>query len=96
MSLSPAPSIDYSSEAYRQAYALINGVVIMGENHADHHFRLLADAIPADREELLALAAMEARHAREFVVVAAISRCRPTFPWLANFSSPCTTALPPP
>ena len=67
MSLSPAPTIDYSSEAYRQAYALINGVVIMGENHADHHFRLLADAIPADREKLLALAAMEARHAREFV-----------------------------
>ncbi len=42
-------------------------MVIVGEGLADRHFRLLADAIPEDAERLQVLAAMEGRHARDFV-----------------------------
>ena len=63
--LTPWP--DLASAGYREAYSRINGVVVVGEGLADRHFRLLARAIPADRAELLRLAAMEGRHARDFV-----------------------------
>jgi fatty aldehyde decarbonylase len=58
---------DYSSAAYLDAYSRINAMVIVGEGLADRHFRLLAEAIPEDGETLQILAAMEGRHAREFV-----------------------------
>lgn len=58
---------DISSAAYRDAYSRINALVVVGEGLADRHFRLLARSIPQDREELERLAAMEGRHAREFV-----------------------------
>jgi fatty aldehyde decarbonylase len=57
----------YDSPAYRQAYSRINGMVVVGEGLADRHFRRLAELLPHDREELLRLGAMEARHARDFV-----------------------------
>ena len=59
--------IDFSSDAYRNAYSRINGVVVVGEALADRHFRLLAKSIPEDRDVLLRLGAMEGRHAVEFV-----------------------------
>jgi fatty aldehyde decarbonylase len=58
---------DVTTAPYRDAYSRINGVVVVGEGLADRHFRLLARAIPEDRDELLRLAAMEGRHARDFV-----------------------------
>ena len=58
---------DYSSAAYLEAYSRINAMVIVGEGLADRHFRLLADAIPEDADSLQVLAAMEGRHARDFV-----------------------------
>lgn len=63
--LTPLP--DLGSAGYRDAYSRVNGVVVVGEGLADRHFRLLARAIPADRADLLRLAAMEGRHARDFV-----------------------------
>ncbi|WP_341898257.1 long-chain fatty aldehyde decarbonylase [Synechococcus sp. UW140] len=60
-------TINYYSSAYRTAFSHINGVVIMGETHAAQHFQKLAKAIHQDHDELMALAAMEARHARDFV-----------------------------
>jgi len=59
------PGPDFGSAAYRQAYARINGLVVVGEGMADQHFRRLARAIPDDAEELRRLGAMEGRHARE-------------------------------
>ncbi len=58
---------DYGCPAYRDAYSRINGMVVVGEGLADRHFRLLARAIPEDREELIRLGAMEGRHARDFM-----------------------------
>ncbi|MEI6029781.1 MAG: long-chain fatty aldehyde decarbonylase [Synechococcaceae cyanobacterium ELA739] len=61
----PSPNTpDTSCEAYRQAYGRINGVVVVGETLAHHHFRLLARAIPDDGAELLRLGQMEGNHAR--------------------------------
>ncbi len=57
----------FQTTAYRQAYSRINGMVVVGEGMADRHFRRLAQMLPDDREELLRLGAMEARHARDFV-----------------------------
>lgn len=56
-----------ASEAYRDAYSRINGMVIVGEGLADRHFRRLAALLPDDHDELLRLGAMEARHASDFV-----------------------------
>jgi fatty aldehyde decarbonylase len=57
----------FDSPAYRQAYGRINGMVVVGEALADRHFRRLAAMLPEQRDELLRLGAMEARHARDFV-----------------------------
>jgi fatty aldehyde decarbonylase len=61
------PTPNDASEAYRDAYSRINGMVIVGEGLADRHFRRLAALLPEDRDELLRLGAMEARHATDFV-----------------------------
>lgn len=61
------PMIAPLTDAYRQAYGRINGVVVVGEALAERHFRLLARLIPADAAELQRLGAMEGRHARDFV-----------------------------
>jgi fatty aldehyde decarbonylase len=58
---------NFASPAYRDAYSRINGMVIVGEGLADRHFRRLAALLPEDRDELLRLGAMEARHATDFV-----------------------------
>lgn len=58
---------DITNPAYRDAYSRINGMVVVGENLACRHFRLLARAIPNDQQELERLAAMEGRHASDFM-----------------------------
>ena len=67
MTARETPERDIHSDAHRDAYSRINGMVVVGEGLADRHFRLLARAIPEDREELERLAAMEGRHAADFV-----------------------------
>lgn len=59
--------LDYKSASYLDAYSRINGMVVVGEGLADRHFRLLSRAIPEDGPELERLAAMEGRHATDFV-----------------------------
>ena len=58
---------DITNPAYRDAYSRINGMVVVGENLAGRHFRLLARAIPNDQQELERLAAMEGGHASDFM-----------------------------
>lgn len=59
--------LDYKSASYLDAYSRINGMVVVGEGLADRHFRLLSRAIPEDGPVLERLAAMEGRHATDFV-----------------------------
>jgi fatty aldehyde decarbonylase len=74
--------------AYREAYSRINGLVIVGEGLADRHFRLLAEALPDDRDELERLAAMEGRHARDFVGCGRNLGIRPDLPLARRLFAP--------
>lgn len=78
----------YDTEAYRQAYGRINGLVIVGEGLADHHFRRLAALLPRDGAELLRLGAMEARHARDFVGCGRNLGVRPDLPLARRLLAP--------
>jgi fatty aldehyde decarbonylase len=68
------------SAAYCDAYSRINALVIVGEGLADSHFRLLASLLPEDRDDLLRLAAMEGRHARDFAGCGRELGIRPDLP----------------
>lgn len=73
---------------YCDAYSRINAMVIVGEGLADRHFRLLADALPDDRQELERLAAMEGRHARDFVGCGRNLGIRPDLPLARRLFAP--------
>ncbi len=60
------PPIDYHSPAYRDAYSRINGIVIIGEQHAHDNFVRLAELMPADAARLTQLAQMAWRHYQSF------------------------------
>ena len=79
---------DYSSAAYLEAYSRINAMVIVGEGLADRHFRLLARAIPEDAETLQTLAAMEGRHARDFVGCGVHLGVKPDVPLARSLFAP--------
>ncbi|MFY8148897.1 MAG: aldehyde oxygenase (deformylating) [Prochlorococcaceae cyanobacterium] len=80
--------MDFTSTLYRDAYSRINGLVIVGEGLADRHFRRLAELIPADREELRRLAAMEGRHAADFVGCGRNLGVRPDIPLAHHLLEP--------
>lgn len=84
----PIATPDHSSEPYRLAYSRINALVVVGESLADRHFRLLARAIPEDRHRLLRLAAMEGRHARDFVECGRQLGVRPDLPLAQRLFAP--------
>ncbi|KEF42231.1 MAG: aldehyde decarbonylase [Cyanobium sp. CACIAM 14] len=74
--------------AYREAYSRINGLVIVGEGLADRHFRLLAGLLPDEREDLEQLAAMEGRHARDFLGCGRSLGIRPDLPLAHRLFAP--------
>ena len=75
--------------AYRDAYSRINALVIVGEGLADSHFRLLAGLLPEDRDDLMRLAAMEGRHARDFAGCGKELGIRPDLPLAQRLFGPC-------
>jgi fatty aldehyde decarbonylase len=81
----PVPEL---TPAYRDAYARINGLVIVGEGLADRHFRKLAQLLPADADELRRLAAMEGRHAVDFVGCGRQLAIRPDLPLARRLFAP--------
>lgn len=74
--------------AYRDAYSRINALVIVGEGLADSHFRLLAGLLPEDRDDLMWLAAMEGRHARDFAGCGRELGIRPDLPLAQRLFAP--------
>lgn len=58
--------IDYQSAAYRDTYSRVNGVVIIGEQHAHDNFMQLAELLPEDAQELTKLGKIEGRHRKSF------------------------------
>ncbi|GAB4217494.1 MAG: aldehyde oxygenase (deformylating) [Synechococcales cyanobacterium] len=61
-----APSLDYTSSDYRDAYSRINAIVIEGEIEASQNYIRLADMVPDHAEELHKLARMEQKHMKGF------------------------------
>ncbi|MCG9891264.1 MAG: aldehyde oxygenase (deformylating) [Thermosynechococcaceae cyanobacterium MS004] len=60
------PETDFYSEAYRDAYARINGIVIEGEQEAHENYIRLGELLPDSKDELVGLSKMEARHRKGF------------------------------
>ena len=58
--------IDFFSETYRDTYSRINGIVIEGEQQAHDNFVRLAELLPENKEYLIQLAKIEARHKKSF------------------------------
>jgi fatty aldehyde decarbonylase len=64
--LQASPEIDFTSETYRDAYSRIDGIVIEGEQEAYENYIRLADLLPGQKEDLIRLSKMEARHKKGF------------------------------
>ncbi|SRR5579883_1077430 len=62
----PNQTIDFYSDAYRDAFSRINGVVIEGEQEAYDNFLRLAELLPESKEALIYLGKMELRHRKSF------------------------------
>ena len=59
-------TIDFQSEIYKDAYSRINAIVIEGEQEAHENYITLAQLLPAQEKELIALSKMESRHKKGF------------------------------
>ncbi|HTL88474.1 MAG TPA: aldehyde oxygenase (deformylating) [Leptolyngbya sp.] len=64
--LAATPEIDFQSEQYKDAYSRINAIVIEGEQEAHENYQRLAELMPNDQDQLVALARMENRHKKGF------------------------------
>lgn len=60
------PTLDYTSETYKDAYSRINAIVIEGEQEAKDNYIHLIDLLPDSKDELTRLSKMEARHKKGF------------------------------
>ena len=58
--------IDFQSETYKDAYSRINAIVIEGEQEAHDNYITLAQLLPGQEKELIALSKMESRHKKGF------------------------------
>lgn len=59
-------TIDYQSEAYRDAFSRINAIVVEGEREACSNYLAIAGMLPDCADELRKLSAMENRHLKGF------------------------------
>jgi fatty aldehyde decarbonylase len=64
--LQASPDIDFHSDIYRDAYSRINGIVIEGEQEAHENYIRLAQMMPNQKDDLVRLSKMEARHRKGF------------------------------
>lgn len=64
--LQASPEIDFYSEVYRDAYSRIDGIVIEGEQEAHENYIRLGELLPGEKDELVRLSKMEARHRKGF------------------------------
>jgi len=64
--LTLTPELNFSSNAYKDAYSRINAIVIEGEQEAYDNYLGLATLLPDSAEDLTRLAKMENRHKKGF------------------------------
>ncbi|MGF1577367.1 MAG: aldehyde oxygenase (deformylating) [Cyanophyceae cyanobacterium] len=77
--------LDYTSEAYRDAYSRINAIVIEGEQEAHNNYLALAEMVPDAGEDLKKLAKMENRHMKGFQACARNLDVVPDMPFAQSF-----------
>ncbi len=78
-------TLDYQSEAYRDAYSRINAIVIEGEQEAAENYVHIAELLADHREELLSLAKMESRHKKGFEACGRNLQVTPDLPFAKQF-----------
>lgn len=80
-------TLDFQSEAYRDAFSRINAIVIQGEQYAYENFLDLARLLPEHEQELLRLARMESRHQKSFQACGENLQVTPDMNFAHNFFS---------
>jgi len=58
--------IDFHSDAYRDTFSRINGIVVEGEQEAHDNFLCLAELLPEHADELTRLGKIEGAHRKSF------------------------------
>jgi fatty aldehyde decarbonylase len=64
--IAASSELDFTSEAYKDAYSRINAIVIEGEQEAYDNYIQLAQLLPDQKDELIRLSKMENRHMKGF------------------------------
>jgi fatty aldehyde decarbonylase len=83
--LQAIPEIDFSSETYQDAYSRIDGIVIEGEQEAHDNYIRLTDLLPDQKDDLLRLSKMEARHKKGFEACGRNLKVTPDLDFARNF-----------
>jgi fatty aldehyde decarbonylase len=86
-SIAATPELDYQSETYKDAYSRINAIVIEGEREAQDNYIQLGDILPDEKEELIRLSKMEARHKKGFEACARNLTVTPDMDFAVEFFS---------
>jgi fatty aldehyde decarbonylase len=86
-SIAATPELDYQSETYKDAYSRINAIVIEGEREAQDNYIQLGDILPDQKEELIRLSKMEARHKKGFEACARNLTVTPDMDFAVEFFS---------
>ena len=82
------PTLDYTSETYKDAYSRINAIVIEGEQEAKDNYIHLIDLLPDSKDELTCLSKMEARHKKGFQACGKNLKVTPDMEFAQEFFSP--------
>ncbi len=82
------PTLDYTSETYKDAYSRINAIVIEGEQEAKDNYIHLIDLLPDSKDELTRLSKMEARHKKGFQACGKNLNVTPDMEFAQEFFSP--------
>lgn len=78
-------TLDFHSDAYRDAFSRINGIVIEGEQEAYDNFVCLANLLPDHAKELMRLGRMEYRHRKSFEACGHNLNVQPDLPFAQEF-----------
>lgn len=77
--------LDFTNQAYKDAYSRINAIVIEGEQEAYDNYIKLAELLPDHQEELLRLSKMENRHMKGFQACGKNLSVTPDMPFAKEF-----------
>ncbi|MCU0527334.1 MAG: aldehyde oxygenase (deformylating) [Elainella sp. Prado103] len=86
-------TLDFHSDAYRDSFSRINGIVIAGEQEAHDNFIRLAELLPEHCDLLTRLGKMELRHRKSFEACGRNLNVTPDLPFAEQFFTPLRQAF---